>query len=640
MEPLQPLNPGDRFQPSASWYNATIEVIKEYFKGRQREQAEGPDFRVVQIQNKSGLALHNCSIVGIGEILVDPADSTRFKSSTGFESAAPTAAGLFAVLQEPARIDGFANAVMSGETWALVSVSNSSHTFAKPINGDYDKLQSQAAAGPARIVWKEDGTGVKWAYVLIDPNNNAAGGGGSTTISSDPTSETADGPDYVFTASVENNLPTPGQDYFYVTASTDTIDLKQQRYKDGNYGIDGAFVIGNAVVSGIAEFGCPPDGGIDWSNPHLMGGARLQQFEGNIDSPNAPTFDIPVSEGSGSGKKQCLSQLCASFLFDDPDSETDIPVALYFVTMCREEGVTGGVDVAGYWYGAVVSPGSHQADFLPRFFYQDGFAPSTGYPTFKEGVTGTHEGIEYIGGHRVGGSLDVDNLAYTPATSSNWGSSPPSTVVDAIDAISAIVNAHLKTGLNVFNTVGSVDQIVNREGNYQIKCYGGGGGGGGGFGGTGGDGGGSGEYASETVALRIGDVITIIVGVGGTGGTAGNSGQDGSGTSVLSRSGSSFTTVTANGGLGGAPAGIGTSGLGGTGSTNTTHTNGNNGTTGNGTVGGSGGASLIGGGSISGGTGSNAGTSAATTAGGGGGGPTNGVGGTGGIGYVTIEQVP
>ena len=147
-----------------------------------------------------------------------------------------------------------------------------------------------------------------------------------------------------------------------------------------------------------------------------------------------------------------------------------------------------------------------------------------------------------------------------------------------------------------------------------------------------------GEYASETVALRVGDVITIVVGDGGAGGTAGNSGVDGTQSSVASRAGSSFTTVSANGGSGGAPAGAGTGGQGGTGSTNTTHTDGGNGATGNGTTGGTGGASGLQSGAA-GGTGSNTGSAGTSGAGGGGGGPTNGVGGAGGNGVVIIEKV-
>lgn len=89
---------------------------------------------------------------------------------TGGTPAADTDIGNVAVVQGPIANGAMRAAVLLGPTWCQVNVSDAAHTFAKP-KASSAELASDAASG-ARIIWKQTGTGTKWALVLL-------GGGGS-----------------------------------------------------------------------------------------------------------------------------------------------------------------------------------------------------------------------------------------------------------------------------------------------------------------------------------------------------------------------------------------------------------------------------------------------------------------------------
>lgn len=56
---------------------------------------------------------------------------------------------------------------LDGVAKCRIQVINADHRYAAPIEGDYAKLGSQIAAGPAQILKKEAGTGVKWAWIRL-----------------------------------------------------------------------------------------------------------------------------------------------------------------------------------------------------------------------------------------------------------------------------------------------------------------------------------------------------------------------------------------------------------------------------------------------------------------------------------------
>lgn len=71
-----------------------------------------------------------------------------------------------AIATTPIAAGKFGNICVSGATQAIVVVSDSSHRFAAAKDGE-EFLQS-AVGGPARILWKESGTGTKKAIVAVN----------------------------------------------------------------------------------------------------------------------------------------------------------------------------------------------------------------------------------------------------------------------------------------------------------------------------------------------------------------------------------------------------------------------------------------------------------------------------------------
>lgn len=95
-------------------------------------------------------------------------------NGVSFKAKAPdgVTSGNFVVMQGKCPTGQMRPAVVQGATWCKVNVTDAGHGYAVAASGDTAKAVSDAATG-ARILWKESGTGTKWAVVLI-------GGGGSS----------------------------------------------------------------------------------------------------------------------------------------------------------------------------------------------------------------------------------------------------------------------------------------------------------------------------------------------------------------------------------------------------------------------------------------------------------------------------
>ena len=72
----------------------------------------------------------------------------------------------YAILLEPIRSAGIGLAVVAGVSIVKVDVKEECHGFAEVTGGQTQYLQS-GTKGSSVILWKETGTGVKWAVVRI-----------------------------------------------------------------------------------------------------------------------------------------------------------------------------------------------------------------------------------------------------------------------------------------------------------------------------------------------------------------------------------------------------------------------------------------------------------------------------------------
>lgn len=166
--PLLHINPGDDWKPNATWIKYINEVIRAHLEKPADDNATPEQSDAISIYNDRAEPFEEFAIVGIGEPTIPPSDTSDvFKTSVVFNSTPPAHGSPFAVLQAPANMGSIAEAVITGETWVLVDVQNEAHGYAAPADGDYEQLTSQASPGPAKILWKEDGTGQVWAFVRL-----------------------------------------------------------------------------------------------------------------------------------------------------------------------------------------------------------------------------------------------------------------------------------------------------------------------------------------------------------------------------------------------------------------------------------------------------------------------------------------
>ncbi len=172
--------------PAATW-NLLLEVAGDYLArkhagGTGRVQAPSPATGIVKIKNASGAALDRFAILGLDSVLFTPTDNLdEFKNNFAFSGSTPAAghAGKFAVLLEPAPTGGIVRAMTAGVCPVQVNVTDAAHGYADVKAGDATQLQS-GAAGSATVLWKESGTGTKWAIVRLGST------GGATLSDDDP----------------------------------------------------------------------------------------------------------------------------------------------------------------------------------------------------------------------------------------------------------------------------------------------------------------------------------------------------------------------------------------------------------------------------------------------------------------------
>jgi hypothetical protein len=183
------VRPGDKLRISAREKNAWNEVAKaaglsQFDSSDRRRGGAGDDGVSLLVKNTTGGDLNQFSIVGIDGILFSPSDNLDgFKNGpvlTGVTPADPDHVHKFAVLLAPAKDDTLALAKLAGPCVVKVDVSDVDHPFATISDGDATKLVSHSTQG-VPILYKESGTGTKWAVVLL------GGGGGDSEAA--PTAE-------------------------------------------------------------------------------------------------------------------------------------------------------------------------------------------------------------------------------------------------------------------------------------------------------------------------------------------------------------------------------------------------------------------------------------------------------------------
>ena len=179
---LQKVNPGDRLRIAARTYNAFVDAAKaqqmQSLGSQSGPRNDAPVVMLVQVKNVSGSDCPHFGVLGISGVVFDPvAAPDAFKDSVVFSGTTPSAlshaGGRFVICAEPIANGSIGAAWAGGICQVQIEVSNADHAYADVSNGLMTKLAS-VESGPCTILWKQSGTGTKWAIVRF------GGGGGGT----------------------------------------------------------------------------------------------------------------------------------------------------------------------------------------------------------------------------------------------------------------------------------------------------------------------------------------------------------------------------------------------------------------------------------------------------------------------------
>jgi len=158
----------------AAAYNAFVDAAKDYQRRRQGNGgASSIDVRqsgsVTLIKNTSVTDVDRFGILGIDGTVFTPTDLESFKNQFALSGSVPDIAlhvGKFAVAIEPISTGEMGLCLVNGMVMVQVDVVAESDSFAEITDDDATCLTS-GPSGCAQILWKESGTGKKWAVVRI-----------------------------------------------------------------------------------------------------------------------------------------------------------------------------------------------------------------------------------------------------------------------------------------------------------------------------------------------------------------------------------------------------------------------------------------------------------------------------------------
>jgi hypothetical protein len=180
---LKKVKSGDPLVIPASTFNAFIDAAQAHQAQQRALGAEGMrDFghaATVRVRNDSGAAVDRFGVLGIdGPVIGPDANLVEFQGRPTLKGVTPIAGahdGKFVVLLDPIGNGRIGRACAAGLTVARIDVSDAVHGYADIDNGDASHLAS-ASSGAAKILWKESGTGEKWALVSIGEGAGSEGG--------------------------------------------------------------------------------------------------------------------------------------------------------------------------------------------------------------------------------------------------------------------------------------------------------------------------------------------------------------------------------------------------------------------------------------------------------------------------------
>lgn len=158
---------------TADTWNGFVDAANDYRRRGMRlniAQPRGYETQnsTVMIQNNSGSDLDQGHILAMGAPLIGPtANLTEFKARSGWAGATPTLAdhGKFVVLAEPIANTKIGLGIIAGI--AVARVNFQIETLDRCDVGTTTQYLDAKPEGTAQVLWKESGTGQKWAAIRL-----------------------------------------------------------------------------------------------------------------------------------------------------------------------------------------------------------------------------------------------------------------------------------------------------------------------------------------------------------------------------------------------------------------------------------------------------------------------------------------
>lgn len=186
---LRKVSPGDPLRITAEAFNAFIDAAQAVQAGQINALAPpgsaSTTAGVLLVRNDSGADQDRFAVLGLAVPLILPSENPQaFAQRLAFSVIPPDQdkhAERFVVLQEPIAASALGRAMAIGVTPARVDVGDEADAFATIATDRVDALVSSPDAG-ARMLWKEPGTGIRHAVVLLPAVAAAAGGDANLVI--------------------------------------------------------------------------------------------------------------------------------------------------------------------------------------------------------------------------------------------------------------------------------------------------------------------------------------------------------------------------------------------------------------------------------------------------------------------------
>lgn len=178
MKFLRPLKQGDSLRDgphSAGAWNELVSAAAYVDRARRSDRRPGrglqfPDATRVRVKNASGVDRDRFGVLGIDDSVFTPTTNAgRFKNAIYLEGntpAAPDHYGKILVLCQPIKAGKIGWAWATGSCVVQVSFAYDDQPYADIKDGDAGLLEADEGGG-AQILWKESGTGAKWAIVRL-----------------------------------------------------------------------------------------------------------------------------------------------------------------------------------------------------------------------------------------------------------------------------------------------------------------------------------------------------------------------------------------------------------------------------------------------------------------------------------------